>query len=203
MIFYNKKWFINRIYFQNTNKYQTPAKKVLKFYRNLECIQFSSLHSQYSPIFFFERLSKRMIINYVDSFPRETLLLCLFWIQIKRARLQRNVNHRYIRFVSAKQWLHFDGTNFLIYQEKPCSPSRMAWFSTIYIDYFVTSAPTSFFNATICYSFKVALQLSLTMANFYDRLHTSNWLLDDRLSPTKPNQTKLNQPWFEHMLLRI
>lgn len=135
-----------------------------------------------------------MIINYVDSFPRETLLLCLFWIQIKRARLQRNVNHRYIRFVSAKQWLHFDGTNFLIQREKLCSPSRMAWFTFIFPPFISIISlhrhQFLFFQCDDLLFFQGGVTIIAYNGQF---LRSFTYIELPIRRPTEPNQTKPNQ----------
>lgn len=60
----------------------------------------------------------RVIINYIVLFfvpvrGKHWFLFRLFWIKMWSARPQRCVNHRYIRWVSAKQWLHFDENNSL------------------------------------------------------------------------------------------
>lgn len=85
-------------------------------------------------------------------------------------------------FISTAPIYSFIETNSALFQ--------MVWFPFIFHHFYRLFGyiSTILFNATIYFLFKVASQLSLTMANFYDRLHIESAIR--RL--TEPKQTGTN-----------
>lgn len=149
------------------------------------------------------RPSNCLIINYINFFLATRWRNATF-VSILNKNHAHAFNETLIIDISALSGLNNDFISTApIYSfiETNSALFQIVWFPFIFHHFYRLFGyiSTILFNATIYFLFKVALQLSFTMANFYDRLHIESAIR--RLTEPKQTRTNLGSNIASHWMI--